>query len=145
MKPIRLRPHHFLCILTYGGKGYTRRFVRGFDAVVAKIRRGRPVALVRGPDDICIGLRGRQFQRHCFSEDVKRRDRGALHDFRKHALRVEHAAPLSPLRVRRLRELYAANAIRTGCAACGWKRLCDRNVAADFAGCTLFTAPRTRA
>jgi hypothetical protein len=145
MKPVRLRPHHFLCILTYVGKGYTKRFVRGFDQVMRDIKRGAPVALVRGPDDICIGLRGRQFQRHCFSDDVKRRDRGALADFRKRAMPLSRAAPLTPLRVRRLREAYASNEIRTGCAACGWKKLCDRNVAATFAGCRLFPPARTHA
>lgn len=137
MTPIRLRPHHFLCILTYVGKGYTRRFTRGFDRIVREMKRGRPVALVEGPDDICIGLVGRQFRTHCHSADVKQRDRGARRDLRLKLNEARKAAAMTPLRVRRLRQAYARNSIRSGCAACGWKKLCDRVAAADFAGCKL--------
>ncbi len=137
MKPIRLRPHHFLCILTYVGKGYTKRFTRGFDQVVREMKRGRPVVLVEGPDDICIGLVGGQFQKHCYSKDVQNRDRGARADLRTRLREARLAGPMTPARVRRLREAYARNDIRTGCAACGWKKLCDRVVAREFEGCRL--------
>lgn len=137
MKPIRLRPHHFMCILTYAGAGYTKRFVKGFDAVAREIKRGRPVTLIAGPDDICAGLVGRRRARHCFSDDVKTRDRGARRDFRKRAPELFTTVTLTPARIARMRRLYRSNAIRTGCAACGWKKFCDSLVAKDFAGCKI--------
>lgn len=136
MKPVRLRPHHALCILTYAGVGYTRTFTRNFDRVVTELKRGRAVEIVAGADDICRGLKGLP-ARHCKSIDVKRRDRLALIDLRRRLLMPSRSLRLTPFRVRRLRAAFASGAIRGGCAGCSWKGLCDRLVAAEFQGCLL--------
>jgi len=142
MRPVRLRPHHFLCMLTYAGKGYTPRFVKGYDRVVAEMKRGRPVELVAGPDDICAGLCGSRKRTHCHSCDVKDRDARTLRDFRARRLALAPAAPITIARLRRLRKAYASNDIRSACAGCSWKRLCDSLVVQDFAGCKLTGAQR---
>ena len=40
--PVRLRGHHFLCILTYRGHGYTPSFVANMTEIVADIAGGDP-------------------------------------------------------------------------------------------------------
>jgi hypothetical protein len=77
--PVRLRPHHLLCLLTYAGKGYSEAFTAGFDAVVARLSQGAPVVLVDGPDDICAPLQ-HDATAHCHRDSVRQRDRQAAAD-----------------------------------------------------------------
>lgn len=142
MRPLRLRPHHFLCMLTYAGKGYTPHFVRGYDRVVAEIKRGRPVELVTGPDDICAGLIGSRKRSHCTSIDVKTRDAQTLRDFRTRRLALTPVAPMTAARLQRLRKAYVQGDVRSACAGCSWKRLCDSLIVQNFAGCRLTGAAR---
>jgi hypothetical protein len=124
-------------MLTYAGKGYTPRFVRGFDRIVAEMKRGRPIQLVAGPDDICAALTLSHKRVHCHSHDVRERDARALRDFRTRHLALTPPAPMTAARLRRLRKAYAANHVRTACGRCSWKALCDDLVRRDFGGCTL--------
>ncbi len=55
-QPVRLRGHHFLCLLTYKGLGYTPAFVENMTAVATRINAGAKVILHPGPDDICAAL-----------------------------------------------------------------------------------------
>lgn len=142
MRPLRLRPHHFLCMLTYAGKGYTPRFVRGYDRVIAEMQRGRPVELIAGADDICAGLAGSRQRAHCHSKDVKIRDAHTLREFRARRLALKPTAPITKARLQRLRKAYAENRIRGACAGCSWKRLCDSVVVQEFSGCRLSGAQR---
>ncbi|MFT3727011.1 MAG: DUF1284 domain-containing protein [Terricaulis sp.] len=142
MRPLRLRPHHFLCMLTYAGKGYTPRFVRGYDRVVMDMKRGRFVELVVGPDDICAGLSGSRKRAHCYSKDVQTRDAQTLQDFRSKRLTLTPSAPITAARLRRLRKAYTKGTVRSACTGCSWKRLCDSLVVQDFAGCKLTGAQR---
>jgi hypothetical protein len=122
---------------TYVGEGYTPRFVRGYDRVVAEMKRGRPVELVAGPDDICAGLLGAQKRGHCTSDDVKARDAQALRDFRAQRLLPTPTAPMTAARLQRLRKAYAQGDVRSACSGCSWKPLCDGIVKRDFSGCRL--------
>ena len=53
---MRLRGHHFLCLLTYKGLGYTPAFVENMTAIATRINAGAKVILHPGPDDICAAL-----------------------------------------------------------------------------------------
>ena len=124
-------------MLTYAGKGYTPRFVRNYDRVIAEMKRGRPVELVAGPDDICAGLLGARKRQHCTSDDVRDRDARALRDFRTQGLALAPAAPMTAARLQRLRAAYAQGDVRGACAGCSWKPFCDSLVAQQFADCKL--------
>ena len=129
-------------MLTYAGKGYTPRFVRNYDRIVAEMKRGRSVELVAGPDDICAGLTGSRKRVHCHSHDVRQRDARAINDFRKRRLALTPAAPITQARLARLRKAYAANTVRSACAGCSWKSFCDSLVSRDFVGRRLTGATR---
>jgi hypothetical protein len=132
VKPVRLRAHHFLCILTYVGRGYSRAFVKRYNALAADIARGRAVELVSGPDDICAGFLGRH--RHCGARSIRNRDAAAMRDLTRLGLLPRGPFRLPPARLKRMRALFAAGLTRRACAGCEWKRLCDRVAASGFDG-----------
>ena len=53
----RFRPHHFLCALGFRGKGYSPEFVKGFQAVVDRLRApegdAELIEVVESTDTIC--------------------------------------------------------------------------------------------
>ena len=136
MKPVRLRAHHFLCMLTYVGRGYSRTFTRRFDALTRQIARGRAVQLTLGPDDVCAGLGGRKAL-HCRARATRKRDAAALRDLTRLGVLSRSPMRLTLGGLKRMRVLYAAGLTRRACAACQWKPLCDEVSARGFAGARL--------
>ena len=53
--PVRLRPHHGLCLQFFTGKGYSSGFVENMKAVCAKLEANphTKIVLCAGPDDLC--------------------------------------------------------------------------------------------
>jgi hypothetical protein len=119
-------------MLTYVGRGYSRAFVKRYDALVAEIARGRAVQLVSGPDDICKGFLGRA--RHCGARGIRARDAAALRDLARRRLHPRGPFRLPARRLKRMRALFATGETRRACAGCSWKVLCDRVAASGFEG-----------
>lgn len=141
MAPLRLRGHHFLCILTYRGLGYTPEFVANMSDIVSQIAEGRPVVLLPGPDDICAGLTVEA--RKACDHDCARPETMALD-----VLAIEAVRPFLPdldaagfvLKgddISRLRAAFASGSIRSACLRCRWSDLCDGIAAEGFAGTRL--------
>ncbi|MDJ1156947.1 DUF1284 domain-containing protein [Chelatococcus sp. SYSU_G07232] len=127
---VRLRGHHLLCILTYVGRGYTPHFVARMDEAVRRIAAGAPVEIVEGPDDLCAALieEGSCHGDHCATARVRERDDLARAEIAA-LLGLPHGANgtlvYSAQIVARLRAAFAAGSIRSACAGCDWKGLCD--------------------
>lgn len=149
-RPIRLRPHHFLCMLTYGGRGYTEEFVANFDRIIERLNTGEAtVEIVAGPDDVCDPMMQCQDHPdfHCLRESVVERDRRALEDLGQllapEGLRIavgDRLRVTEPL-VRALRVAFAANAIRSACPSCEWFDRCSGRAMGGFAGARLMPPP----
>ncbi|MCO6186867.1 DUF1284 domain-containing protein [Rhizobium sp. L1K21] len=141
---IRLRGHHFLCLLTYKGLGYTPAFVKNLSRIAQAINDGTPVMLAQGPDDICNGLSLEDRLRcghDCEKESVYRRDAQAIAATAP-LLDLNMNAPfiLTANAVKTLRAAFASGQTRAGCVGCPWVQTCD-NIAADgFAGTILLPA-----
>jgi hypothetical protein len=140
--PVRLRGHHFLCILTYRGHGYTPAFVDNMTAVVEAIAAGRKVVLVEGPDDICNGLTSecRETCDHdCLKPSTLEVDLYAS-DAVKQLIPLHSGEPfvLDREHVRLMREEFAGGSIRRACEQCSWKDFCTEIAAEGFAGTKLF-------
>ena len=141
MVPVLLRGHHFLCILTYRGKGYSPAFVENMTRQVEAIRAGRPVILVEGQDDICSGLTEScraDVQHDCGATDTLRMDtlaREAVSVALGRDLKLSN--PLSAQDIKTLREKYASGTIRAACKDCSWKAFCDQIVGESFTGTLL--------
>jgi len=136
MMPVRLRGHHFLCILTYKGLGYTPDFVANMTALVSDISVGRPVVLMHGPDDICGGLdeEGRALCLHdCAKLETRDLDDMAVRDVSAllgHSL--DQPFVLSDDKVASLRIAFGNGTIRAGCVRCPWHDVCDAIVDSGY-------------
>ena len=133
---IRLRPHHFLCMLTFVGEGYSPRFVVNYGRVIDRIRAGERVVLVEGPDDICAPLLGTD-DPHCLNDSVRQRDAQALADVVSlTGLRLATGSDLEldAALITRLHAGFAAGTIRQACGGCQWSGLCDQVAGKGFAG-----------
>jgi uncharacterized protein len=144
--PVRLRPHHLLCLLTYAGKGYSEAFTAGFDAIVARLSQGTPVVLVDGPDDICAPLQ-RDATAHCHRDSVRQRDRQAAADLA--ALLQQPVGPGVVLAVddatlQAWRQAFAQGRTRAACAGCEWQPLCSGIAAQGFTSARLQTVSVTQ-
>jgi hypothetical protein len=134
--PVRLRGHHFLCILTYRGYGYTPAFVANMTEIVADIGRGRPVLLTEGPDAICGGLTAddRSACSHdCSKTETLELDRLAVQEVGD-LLGSDFSGPIEigQATVATLRAAFAARTIRSACRRCPWSDFCDRIAAEGF-------------
>jgi uncharacterized protein len=139
--PVRLRGHHFLCILTYKGAGYSEPFIANMDARVQAIAAGQDVQLVIGPDDICAGFteKCRQTVDHdCKAADTLRLDQLAIEAVSNILQRdLSHATPLTAIDIVTLRKAYTKGTIRAACTDCSWKSFCDDIADQGFAGTKL--------
>ena len=139
--PVRLRGHHFLCVLTYRGAGYTAPFVANMSKTVAAIRAGAPVQLIEGPDDICNAFTDacRAASDHdCSARDTLKMDHVAAQAVEAVLQRPLVAqAPLTSAEVNTLRQAYKLKTIRAACTDCSWKEFCDAIANSDFAGTVL--------
>ncbi len=136
MMPVRLRGHHFLCILTYKGLGYTPDFVANMTALVSDMSAGRPVVLMSGPDDICGGLddEGRALCQHdCAMPETLDLDDIAVSQVSAllgHSLNQPFV--LSTAKVAALRHAFGESTIRSGCVRCPWHDVCDAIVDSGY-------------
>lgn len=133
--PIRLRGHHLLCLLTYVGKGYTPTFVENLDLIAERIRRGAPVILVQGPDDVCTPVMTGP-DSHCHRPSVADRDRRAARDVG--AIIGRSLTPGTTLllasHLDELRRAFSAGLSRSACAGCQWHDFCSTIAHSGFDG-----------
>ncbi|MGI3903147.1 MAG: DUF1284 domain-containing protein [Janthinobacterium lividum] len=134
--PVKLRPHHLLCVLTYVGKGYSPAFVAQYDRVAARLSAGEALLVVDGPDDICATIVD-TVGSHCRGTSASTRDRLAAE--RVGALLGRSVASGAVLELGReqlgaLRHAFANGQLRSACVGCEWERLCDSIAERGFTG-----------
>jgi hypothetical protein len=140
--PVRLRGHHFLCILTYRGYGYTPAFVENMTSIVGEIAGGRPVQLSEGPDAICGGLTAddkRICNHDCDRAETRELDRAAVAEIDQ-VLGIDFTRPfiIDDRMVERLRSAFADRSIRSACRRCPWSNFCTEIAAEAFSATKLF-------
>ncbi len=138
---MHLRGHHFLCLLTYRGAGYTQPFVDNMTAIANAISLGVPVLLTSGPDDICGGFTGAcrvACDHDCSARDTLVMDfmaAKAVEDVLNRSL--ETAAELTRPDIGALREAFKQKTIRAACTDCPWQTFCDDIADENFVGTLL--------
>lgn len=136
---VRLRPHHLLCILTYIGKGYGQDFTANMTAVVRRIASGETIEVISGPDDICSPCH-REKASHCHNARITRRDENAAQDISRYLGIVVGTGSKIDLNISMrmvLRQLFAAEKIRSACFECEWANFCGAIASSDFEGTVL--------
>lgn len=141
-QPIRLRGHHFLCLLTYKGLGYTPAFVENMTAIAARINAGEKVILHSGPDDICAALT--PADRAACNHDCAKPETAALDEMAEKATvavlghALDEAFTLDAVKVAKLRAAFLTGESRTACGLCRWRAICDEIAGSGYAD-TLLT------
>ena len=141
MVPVLLRGHHFLCMLTYRGLGYSAEFTANMSAKIALIRNGSAVVPVEGPDDICAGMSkacSYATGHDCNAQEIRTMDAVARQAVEAVLLRdLAIAAPLTKSELDQLRAAFAAGSIRAACDTCSWFDVCNQIVSENFSGTHL--------
>jgi len=144
---VKLRGHHLLCILNYGGAGYTPEFIENMSSVVERINQGAAIQIVSGIDDICAVLRqggavACAHARTCRAQRVKHRDEIALQSVTRALsmpkLKIGSLVRFTKKEVTKLRRFFALNAIRNACTGCEWHARCSERAESNFVGAKLF-------
>lgn len=132
---IRLRPHHFLCLLTYAGKGYSPNFTANYDLISMRLSRGEEIEIVEGPDDVCAPLLAEDGA-HCWRESVIERDKQAACDLGKLGIAIEpgRTTSLDAALLSRMRAAFGKGLTRPACAGCEWSDLCSAIATKGFEG-----------
>lgn len=122
-RPVRLRPHHILCLRTFIGKGYDEAFVDNMYEVQDRIEeRGAVIQLVKGCDDICVACPHRTDEACEFGASVDRKDTSVLSFLDLIAGTSIIASELGRMLEDRLQEI---SDIRDVCSECDWNGLCN--------------------
>jgi hypothetical protein len=140
---ITIRGHHFLCMLTYIGKGYTEAFTANMTVVLQAIAAGEAFTSVDEPDSLChpwideCGPEGV----HCFGDDKPAKDADALANVSQLLgceLPVGLTMALSRQDIEKLRNSFLVDQqARLACIDCQWNELCETVAASGFQGCVL--------
>lgn len=138
---IRLRPHHFLCLLTYAGKGYSPSFTANYDLIAVRLSQGEEIEIVEGPDDICAPLLAED-DAHCWRESVVERDMQAAKDIGRLGIAIKTGGTtrLDAALLSRMRAAFGQGLTRPACAGCEWSDLCSTIAANGFEGTRVRTA-----
>lgn len=143
---MRLRGHHFLCLLTYKGLGYTPAFVENMTAVATRINAGAKVILHAGPDDICVALT--PADRAACNHDCAKPETAALDDMAEKATvavlghGLNDAFTLDAEKVTKLRAAFLTGESRSACGLCRWRALCDEIAGSGFGGVVMMVSRR---
>ena len=122
-----LRAHHFLCLATYAGKGYSARFVENMSRVWHEARGGA-IGLVRPTvqaDRVCLAcphlLDGRDLDSCAFHAAIAERDRKMIRAMGwVENQQVDFGRALHEVQTRH-REL-----MRSVCGGCEWVPICSQ-------------------
>jgi uncharacterized protein len=139
--PVHLRGHHFLCMLTYRGLGYSAEFTANMTAQIDRIKDGAQVVLVERPDDICAGMTKACINatgHDCQMADIIDMDKTARVAVEAVLNRnLGFGSPISSKDLKKLRVAFAQGSIRKACIGCLWIELCNQIAADNFSGTHL--------
>ena len=121
-EPIRLRPHHGLCMAYFVGEGYSDGFSRHMGEVLSALLEGGLVRLRCGVDEVCAACPENQGGMCRKPEQVARYDRAVLQ-----LCGLQEGAVLSFARFTALvqERISAAGRRDSICGCCQWNHLCS--------------------
>jgi len=127
--PIRLRPHHLVCLQFYRGEGYSDPFVANLDRVLARLA-DEPALVVGGADEVCAFCPELDDDGLCASESAGGENEiGRIDALACTALDVEpgERITLAEALVRLADDAFAVGLWRAeACDGCAWEATCER-------------------
>ena len=76
--PLRLRPHHGMCLCFFEGRGYSQGFTAHMGEVLSLLEKGRDLILTDRCDEICTACPNREGERCRTEGKVSAYDRKVL-------------------------------------------------------------------
>lgn len=117
-KPLKFRPHHFLCTLAFEGKGYSPDYVKNFYRIVRDLDQAQ-LEVVLGFDAICEPCPHHGTYQCTFEDKVSQLDQA-------HAeiLGLKPGDQLTWAAAKeRLKQHMTLERFHQACASCSWKAL----------------------
>lgn len=126
--PVRLRPHHLVCLQFYRGEGYDEQFVSNLDDVLSRLR-GEAAVIVTGADDVCAACPGLSAQGLCEDPHGGEVEIARLDALACELLGIGRGDRLS---LAQAAERLEDDAVATGrwrfeaCGDCEWEDVCEQ-------------------
>lgn len=127
--PVRLRPHHLVCLQFYRGEGYSDSFIANLDRIFARLA-DEPALVVGGADDVCGFCPELDSDSVCASESAGGESEiGRIDALACCVLDVKpgERITLAEARVRLADDAFAVGRWRAeACDGCAWESVCER-------------------
>lgn len=120
-EPVRLRPHHGLCMAFFVGEGYSDAFSRHMGEVLAALLKGGGVRLCCAVDQVCAACPENEGGLCRKPEQVAGYDRAVL---RLCGLREGAELPFADFTALVQRRIIAPGLREDICGGCQWNELC---------------------
>lgn len=129
--PLRLRPHHGLCISFFRGSGYSEEFTEHMKEVICRLKDNPEIILAHGEDEVCSVCPNRTPQGCRERQKVESYDRKVLELCGLGVRREEQSGSEYRLFWEEFRQAVEKRIIRAGkrrevCGDCEWDRLCEQ-------------------
>ena len=122
-RPLRFRPHHFLCTVGYEGKGYSPEFVANYDLIARELKQEangdeRLIEVTAGTaDSICEPCPNRRGEGCATDEKIQALDRA-----HQKVLGLSPGERLTWGQAKaRIQDRFTLEAFHRDCAPCAWK------------------------
>ena len=127
--PVRLRPHHLVCLQFFRGEGYSGEFVANLGVLLARLAN-EDALVVEGADNVCAACPDLDANGCCASESAGGEPEIARIDAL--ALAVLGLGPGERISLAEARVRLAGDAVGVGhwraeaCHGCEWEHVCER-------------------
>lgn len=118
---IKFRPHHFMCTLSFRGKGYSLGFIKNYHKIVQKLAADENtlIEVVGNMDSICSACPNQMSETLCSSQSKITK----LDSKHQEVLKLTPGEKLSWKEAKlRIREHMTVDKFHLACAECSWKR-----------------------
>lgn len=123
--PIKIRPHHGMCIQFFRGEGYSREFVSGMICIITALNAGAVIELTDQADSICA-LCPNNCGGVCSSADkVAEFDAEVL---RLCGLNTGRRISWTEFEEAVRQNIIANGKIKSVCEGCQWAYICHENI-----------------
>ena len=129
--PLRLRPHHGLCIYYFRGSGYSEEFTEHMKEVIRSLKDNPRIILTVGEDEVCSSCPNRTPRGCSESQKAESYDRKVLELCGLFGSQNGPGGSENELRWEEFRQAVVSRIIRAGkrrevCGNCEWDGLCER-------------------
>ncbi|MEM6338313.1 MAG: DUF1284 domain-containing protein [Pseudomonadota bacterium] len=129
MASIKFRPHHFMCTLAFGGKGYSLGFIKNYKKIVQEISNDEDtiIEVVEYMDSICSPCPNKLDDILCKSQSkiVK------LDNAHKEILAIKTGEFISWKKAKnRIKQNMSIEKFHSACDGCSWKQygVCEQKL-----------------